>query len=347
MQLNIAVVDDASLNLKLFAGLLKRFEATVVHTFESSATALDWCLSNPVDLVVVDYMMPAPDGLAFIKTFRAQLNKQDVPLLMATANDQKEVRYQALEIGASDFLAKPIDKHEFLARVKNLLELRRRQRMMDDRALWLAEEVKRATQDIRERERDTLVRLARAAEFRDPETGAHILRMAAYSQLIARKMGMSEAEQDEIFEAAPMHDLGKLGTPDGILLKPGKLTPGEFEIMKQHAEMGYQILHGSASKVLQRAALIARSHHEKFDGSGYPQGLAGDCIPLEGRIVAVADVFDALTSERPYKRAWTVGAARDFLLSNAGTHFDPSCVQCFVDAWDEVMEIRARYQDKM
>lgn len=345
MQLHIAVVDDSTLNLKLFSGLLKRFEGVVVRSFEVSQTALAWCLQNPVDMLVVDYMMPAPDGIEFIRAFRAQEDKRSVPILMATANDLKEVRYQALDMGASDFLTKPIDKHEFLARSGNLLELRRRQRMMDDRALWLSEEVKRATQEIRDRERETLLRLARAAEFRDPETGAHIQRIAAYSELIARELGLSEKKQEEVLEAAPMHDLGKIGTPDHILLKPGKLTPEEFEIMQRHAQMGYEILHGSASSVLQTAAIIARAHHEKFDGSGYPQGLAGESIPLEGRIVAVADVFDALTSERPYKKAWSLEDARDYLLQNSGTHLDPQCVNVFINAWADVLTIRARYQD--
>jgi putative two-component system response regulator len=170
--------------------------------------------------------------------------------------------------------------------------------------------------------------------------------MAHYSRLIAKHLGLPEADQDLILQAAPMHDIGKVGITDNILLKPGRLTGPEFEIMKQHAEFGYELLHGSTSKVLQAGAEIARGHHEKFDGSGYPQGKKGEEIPLFSRIVAVADVFDALTSERPYKKAWTLEQAVDFLNTGAGTHFDPACVQAFLNGFDEVLEIRDRYQEE-
>ncbi len=196
-----------------------------------------------------------------------------------------------------------------------------------------------------ERERETVIRLSRAAEFRDPETGAHILRMAHFSQIIARGMGLSESDQYLLLEAAPMHDIGKVGIADKILLKPGRLEPEEFEIMKRHATIGYELLQGSSSRVLQTGAEIARGHHEKFDGSGYPQGLKGEEIPIFSRIVAVADVFDALTSERPYKKAWDVEAAVDFLKAGSGSHFDPECVTAFLNAWDDVQEVRARYSE--
>lgn len=203
---------------------------------------------------------------------------------------------------------------------------------MSDHAAWLAEAVDKATAEVREREREIIVRLVRAAEFRDPETGSHIQRMAAYSRLIAERLGLPLAEQEIILAAAPMHDVGKLGTPDHILLKPGKLTPEEFEIMKEHARKGYEILADSNSRMLQVAAIIALSHHEKFDGSGYPGGLRGEDIPLYGRIVAVADVFDALTSARPYKPAWTLERAVEFMQDNRDKHFDPACLDAFLGA---------------
>jgi putative two-component system response regulator len=169
--------------------------------------------------------------------------------------------------------------------------------------------------------------------------------MAHYSQLIARGLGLSVNDQELLLEAAPMHDIGKVGIADKILLKPGRLDAEEFEVMKQHAIYGYELLHGSSSRVLQAGAEIARGHHEKFDGSGYPAGVIGTEIPIFSRIVAVADVFDALTSERPYKKAWTLEAAVDFLVQGSGHHFDPECVQAFLNAWDDVMEIRGRYQE--
>jgi putative two-component system response regulator len=171
--------------------------------------------------------------------------------------------------------------------------------------------------------------------------------MAHYSKLIARELGLSDADQQLILEAAPMHDIGKVGIADKILLKPGRLTPEEFEVMKQHAIFGYELLNGSSSKLLQAAAEIAKGHHEKFDGTGYPEGIKGEDIPIFSRIVAVADVFDALTSERPYKRAWEVEAAIDFLNNGAGSHFDPACVKAFLNAWDDVELVRRKYQEDL
>jgi putative two-component system response regulator len=227
-----------------------------------------------------------------------------------------------------------------------MLSLNQARKSMADHASWLSGEVRKATREIKERERETVLRLSKAAEYRDPETGAHILRMAYYSMLIARELGLSEDDQQLLLEAAPMHDIGKVGIADAILLKPGRLTPEEFEVMKQHAMFGYELLSGSSSKLLQAGAEIARGHHEKYDGSGYPFGIKGDEIPVFSRIVAVADVFDALTSERPYKKAWEVEAAVDFLNAGAGTHFDPACITAFFSAWDDVLKVREKYQEE-
>jgi len=202
------------------------------------------------------------------------------------------------------------------------------------------------TKEIRERERELIFRISRAAEFRDPETGAHIQRMAHYSQVIADGYGLGPESQKLILEAAPMHDVGKIGIPDYILLKPGKLTVEEFEIMKGHARLGYELLKGSASEILRAGAEIAISHHEKFDGSGYPHGLKGEQIPILGRIVAVADVFDALTSERPYKKAWSLEAACKFLEDGRGSHFDTLCVEAFLAGWGRILDILQRFTDE-
>jgi putative two-component system response regulator len=210
----------------------------------------------------------------------------------------------------------------------------------------LAEEVRKATAQILEREQETVFCLARAAEYRDPETGVHIVRMAHYSKHIGRMLGLSVEQQDLLLETAPMHDIGKVGTPDLILLKPGKLTDAEFSIMKQHAVIGYEILNASTSPLLKVAAEIALNHHEKFDGSGYPNGAKGDAIPQFGRIVAVADVFDALTSERPYKKAWSIEQATQMLRDGAGKHFDPDCVEAFFADFDEILAIKARFADE-
>lgn len=346
MAQNVLIVDDTEINLILFSALVKKLDGCVAHTYVSALQGLLWAADNVPDLVIVDYMMPEIDGLEFIRRLREMPACEAVPVLMITANDQKQLRYRALDLGANDFLIKPVDKVEFLARTKNMLNLSQARRNLSDRAAWLADEVRKATTEIVARERETVFRLCKAAEYRDPETGAHILRMAHYSQLIARGMGLPVEDQDLLLEAAPMHDIGKVGIADKILLKPGRLDASEFEIMKQHAMYGYDLLQGSSSRVLQAGAEIARGHHEKFDGSGYPSGLRGYAIPVFSRIVAVADVFDALTSERPYKKAWPLQEAVDFLREGSGKHFDPQCVQAFLGAWDDVLAIRSRYTEQ-
>lgn len=343
---SIALIDDTQINLTLLWHLVKRLEVYEPVSFLEPREGLQWCLANDPELIIVDYMMPELNGIEFIKKIREDATKQNTPILMVTANDNSSVRYEALESGATDFLNKPIDKTEFMIRVRNMLALHTSQRKLADKAKWLADEVHKATRDIREREQEVIFRLAKAAEYRDPETGGHIKRMAHYSKHIANQLGMDVAIQNLILEAAPMHDIGKVGIPDAILLKPGKLDEAEFELMKEHARFGYDILHGSPSKLLQLGAVIALSHHEKYDGSGYPNKLQGDQIPIYGQIIAVADVFDALTSERPYKRAWTIDAALDLIKDGVGKHFSPQCVNAFLSDWDSVLEIKERFADQ-
>ena len=346
MSYQVLIVDDNEVNLTLFAALVKKLADCESRAFASATEGLAWAASNDFDLLIVDYMMPDLDGIEFIRRFRALPGKEGIPALMVTANDQKPVRYRALDVGANDFLTKPVDKIEFLARTQNMLNLSDVQRKLADRAEWLADEVRKATAEILARERETVLRLSRAAEYRDPETGAHILRMAHYAQLIGFVLKLPAADLDLLLEAAPMHDIGKVGIADTILLKPGRLDAAEFEIMKQHAVYGHDLLKGSASRVLQAGADIALAHHEKYDGTGYPNGLTGEAIPLFSRIVAVADVFDALTSERPYKKAWPLEQAAQHLRDHSGTHFDPQCVAAFLSAWAEVLDIRQRFTDQ-
>lgn len=342
----ILVVDDNATNLTLFRHLLKKVEGTETVCFTDSVAALSWCDEHEADLILVDYMMPVVDGLEFIRRLRMISGRNSVPVVMVTADTQSDVRYQALKLGAQDFLTKPVDKVELVARMTNLLALRKSQQQLANRAAWLAEEVRKATAEIVSREKEAILLLSRAAEYRDPETGSHLLRMSNYTRLIAAQMGLPRDEQELLLEAAPMHDIGKVGMPDNILLKPGKLTPEEFEVMKQHAAIGYQILRNSESPLMQCAATLALTHHEKYDGSGYPKGLAGEAIPLYGRIVAVADVFDALTSARPYKPAWPLEDAVALLKQSAGSHFDPACVEAFLSNYPAVLEIAMRYQDE-
>ena len=343
--MNIVIVDDNAVNLMLMAALARSATGHEPVRFDDPVRGLDWCRDNGADLIIVDFMMPVMDGHQFIEGVRATAHLADVPVVMVTAAGQSVVRRRALEIGATDFLTKPVDSTEIKLRLRNLLQLRHAQNLLRDRAAHLADEVKAATHAIEMRERELIMRLSRAAEFRDPETGGHIQRMAHYAALIARRLGEPEAFQNDLLAAAPMHDIGKLGTPDHILLKRGTLTPDETVEMHRHADIGGRILSEAESPLLRLACQIAETHHEKYDGSGYPHGLRGDAIPLGGRIVAVADVFDALNSTRPYKHAWTLDESRAYLEQHSGRHFDPRCVAAFISGWDEVLAIRARFPD--
>jgi two-component system response regulator RpfG len=340
----ILIIDDQSTSRQVLEELLSSLDKEIVtESFADPLTALAWARTNPPDLVLTDYKMPHMNGVEFTRRLRALY--LDVPLVMVTSMEDREIRYQALAAGATDFLTKPVDHIECRARCHNLLTLRRQQLIIQDRARWLEDKVSQATGEIRIREQETLLRLAKAGEYRDEETGCHVLRMARFSSLIAERLGLSDEERHVIETAAPMHDIGKIGTPDNILLKPGKLDAEELVIMRTHAYIGYEILKDSPSKYLQMGAVIARGHHEKFDGSGYPDNLAGEAIPLPARIVAVADVFDALTSERPYKRAWPIQDALQYLQTEQGRHFDPVCVQAFLSQIDKVLRIRQQLQD--
>jgi two-component system response regulator RpfG len=290
--------------------------------------------------------MPEMDGIEFIRRLRSVPKLKEIPLVMVTVVEDRQVRYQALESGATDFLTRPIDPQECRARCRNLLALRRSQKSVIDRAKWLEDQVMQATLDIRIREKETLLRLAKAGEYRDEETGNHIIRMAKYARLIAEELKLSAMECDEIESSAPMHDIGKIGIPDHILRKPGPLNAEELDAMRRHTVIGHQMLSDSPSRYLQIGAVIALGHHEKFDGTGYPNGLAGNAIPLPSRIVAVGDVFDALMTRRPYKEAWPLQQALDYVKSGSGSHFDPDCANAFLRRLDVVMQIMQEYGDK-
>ena len=345
MNQRVLVVDDAEINLELLGNLVQRLKPAQAHGFTDPLLALEFASTTAVDLVVVDFMMPTMDGLEFMRRFREIPSDHAVPVLMVTANEERSVRYHALESGVEDFLSKPVDPIEFLARVKNLLKLSDATRKLTNQAAWLEQSVRIATKEVRERERETVRSLAKAAEYRDSITGMHILRMSHYSQLIARELKLSAEDQELLFDASTMHDIGKVGIPDYVLLKPGQLDLQEAAIMQQHATYGHELLKGSTSPLLKAGAAIALGHHEKFDGTGYPQGLQGEAIPLFSRIVAVADVFDALTSSRPYKAAWSLEKAADHLRTCKGSHFDPQCVDAFLGAWPDVLAIRDQFAD--
>lgn len=341
----IQVIDDSTINLKLLSSLLERSLGATVHTFDAAPPALAWSLAHDVDLIFVDYVMPEMDGLEFIGRFRAHAHKHDVPIVMVTSAEDRHILRQALELGANDFLNKPFDKFELLARTRNMLAIRKSHKELATRAETLAEEVRKATREIVEQEREVIFRLSRAAEYRSPETGLHVLRVAHYSRALARVAGLSETEQEIIFAASSMHDIGKVGTPDDILYKTDRLDEYEFAMVKLHTLTGYEIMQNSRSALLQMAADIALCHHEKFDGTGYPRGIKGPAIPLPARICAIADVWDALTSERPYKKAWSPEEAIAELKRLSGSHFDPDLIEKFISILPECESIRQRYSE--
>jgi two-component system response regulator RpfG len=342
----VMIVDDRPTARSLLMGLARSLEQGLhVECFADPVAALERAISQTPDLIISDYRMPGMDGIEFIRRLRDVPRLLEIPIVMVTVVEDRQVRYQALESGATDFLTRPIDPQECRARCRNLLALRRSQKNVLDRAKWLEDQVMQATLDIRIREKETLLRLAKAGEYRDEETGNHIFRMAKYSRLIAEELKLTAMECDEIESSAPMHDIGKIGIPDQILHKPGPLSARELATMRQHTIIGHGMLSDSPSRYLQIGAVIALGHHEKFDGTGYPYNLAGEAIPMAARIVAVADVFDALMSKRPYKAPWPLERALDYLKTESGSHFDPDCVHAFLRRLDGVMHIMREYSD--
>jgi len=340
------VVDDQSTGRAILEQVVRSLDDRVsVEGFGRPVDAVVWATRHIADLVLVDYMMPEMNGIELAKRLRALPGYEHVPIMMVTAHDDRKVRYDALDAGVTDFLIKPVDARECMARCRNLLTLRRQQLALEDKRRLLEGMVEEATREVRDREKETLMRLARAGEFRDEETGYHLVRMARYSRLIADTIGLEREEAETIELAAPLHDIGKIGIPDQILLKKDRLDGVEWDTMRSHPLIGHEILKGSASKYVRMGSLIALGHHEKYDGSGYPNGLVSDHIALCARIVAVADVYDALTSARPYKKAWPVEEAFDFLHQQRGRHFDPHLVDAFAGVKETVERIQAELRD--
>ncbi|TWA72896.1 putative two-component system response regulator [Azospirillum brasilense] len=343
--MQVVIVDDDPSTLFITSAVIRRIDDAEPIGMGSPLDALDWLAVNTPDLILIDHVMPDLDGLVVLERIRAQRHLVDVPVVMITADTSVKLRVAALESGCTDFLTKPIVVPELLARAQNLLRLRLGQRMMRDQAAVLRSRVEEATAQLRQQAQELVARLARAAEYRDPETGLHIERMASYSRVIAESLGMDPDDCARLAEAAPMHDIGKIGIPDAILLKPGRLTDSEMRVMREHPAIGHAVLQGSEHPLICEAAEIALGHHEKYDGTGYPKGLVGEEIPLACRIVAIADVFDALTTARPYKKPWPLDTAKAYIVEHSGTHFDPVCVDAFLRAWTSILAIHDAHPD--
>jgi putative two-component system response regulator len=341
----ILLVDDEPANLKLFALMLKSDGyRNVVCVLDPREVVASYRSARP-NLILLDINMPHMDGYAVMEALKAIADPLPAPIVVLTAQSGEDYLLRALEAGATDFLSKPVNKRELLARVKNILMAHLAMRFMHGQNSVLEMMVEQRTQDLRTSRLDLVRRLGRASEYRDNETGQHILRMSHASVLLAKTVGWPAHACELLLNAAPLHDVGKIGIPDGILLKAGPLTDDEREVMKQHARIGADILGGSNDPLLDMARDIALHHHEKWDGSGYPNGLSGFQIPEAARLVAITDVFDALTSARPYKKPWTVEEALGFMTAQAGRHFDPTFMAHFVGIVEEVVAIRGRFSE--
>jgi putative two-component system response regulator len=351
----ILVVDDEEFVRDFLTDLLSVFGyecETACDGIEAIARA-----KLGFDLIMTDLNMPKMDGFGVVRRLRSDPQTRDLPIIVVTSLASREDRLKAVEIGANDFIAKPIDNAEVQVRVASLLRMKEIQDAIKRHKDELEKIVQQRTEALRqtldqmvEAQRrtqdaylDTIKKLAIAAEFKDESTAEHIYRISAYSVVLARALKLSPHEVEVIQHASPMHDVGKLGIPDGILMKPGELDPGEWEMMKQHTVIGGRILHGSSSELLQAGEIIARSHHEKWDGTGYPEGVKGDQIPLFGRIVSVVDVFDALTNQRPYKKAFDNPEAFSILKEGRGKHFDPKIIDTFFLNIDEILTVQQNH----
>jgi putative two-component system response regulator len=338
------LVDDSRSVLNFLKRHIEAEGLVEATAFLDPVEALACARERVFDLVLVDYEMPHMDGISFIRAFRALPGCADTPIAMITSRQTDDVKMEALQAGATDFLPKQPQSVEMTVRLRNLVHLGAAVRKQNDRAADLASAVAAATQKLGEREEEIILRLALAVEYRDNDTGEHTLRVARYSRIIAEQLGLPPRLCRDIYLAAPLHDVGKVAIPDKILLKPGKLTDDEMAVIRTHATIGEKILADSSCELIQLGAQIAAGHHERWDGAGYPDGLKADEIPVAARVVAVADVFDALTTRRPYKEPMPLDVARSYLVENQGRQFDPACVEAFLSRWDEVVEIAAGQQ---
>ena len=333
----ILVVDDTAQNIEVLSGVLDPYYKVKAAT--NGARALAIAGQDPApDLILLDIMMPDMDGLEVCRRLKADLRTRNIPVIFVTAMSEVEDEARGFEVGGVDYITKPISPPTVLARVRTHLALANQSRELE-------RQVVERTVELNETRLDIIRCLGKASEFKDDNTGLHVVRMSHYARILAIGAGLSERDADLIFSAAPMHDVGKIGVPDAILKKPAKLEADEWKIMQMHVDYGLEILSGRSSELLDMARSIAVSHHERWDGKGYPKGVAGEAIPLAGRIIAIADVFDALTSVRPYKKAWPAEEAIALIRENAGSQFDPNLVKVMDTVLPQFDEVRAKYQD--
>lgn len=363
----ILIIDDEPVNLKVARKYLKEAGYCNVTATSDSRAALEIIRSQQPALILLDLMMPDVDGLELLRRLRADAALRQIPVIVLTATDDQSMKLAALELGASDFLPKPVDPTDLLPRIRNVLTVKAYQDHLQHYAHELERQVQQRTAELEASRLEVIYCLGRAAEYRDNETGKHVVRVGRYVGVIARGLGMDEQTAVLLETAAPLHDMGKIGIPDAVLLKPGRLDEREIEIMRKHAEygcdivstmnragwkdhashtsLGAQLLDQTCSPLLRMASVIALTHHERWDGTGYPRQLRGEEIPIEGRITAVADVFDALSSNRPYKPAMPFDECFRVLEESRGTHFDPRVLDVFLAHKELILRIRSENPD--
>lgn len=330
----ILAVDDTPENLDILKGLLA--EEYIFKAAINGEVAMKIAENQHVDLILLDVMMPGKDGYEVCREIKSNPKTKSIPVIFVTANKEQEDEAMGFSLGAVDYITKPVNPVILRARIRTHLAFYDQRRTLDIK-------VKERTEELNQTRLEVIQRLGRAAEYRDDDTGQHTIRVAKYTKVLARAYGLDENYAELISQASPMHDVGKIGISDNILLKPGKLTANEFHFVKKHSEIGSELLSGSEYPLMKTAQIIARHHHEKWDGTGYPDGLKGDEIPIEARIVAISDVFDALSSSRPYKHAWPIEKIVSFFDEQSGLHFDPELVAVFHKVFPEFLKIREEF----
>lgn len=335
---NVLLVDDIPQNISVLNAILSDNYAIKVAT--SGLQAIETCLSTPVDIILLDVTMPEMDGFDTCRRLKDNPLTRGIPVIFVTAKNETGDESQGFACGGVDYITKPVQADIVRARVRTHLALYDQNRVLEHK-------VQQRTAELRETRLEIIHRLGSAGEFRDNETGLHVIRVCHYSRILGQEVGLAENEAELLFNVAGLHDVGKIGIPDGILLKPGKLDDEEWQVIRTHCEIGATIIGTHQHRLLKTAATVAMTHHERWDGSGYPQGLKGEDIPLFGRIVAVADVFDALTCVRPYKLAWPVAKATAEIERCRGQHFDPQVVDSFLRVIPKLMAVQQQFGDRV
>ena len=331
LKARILIIDDQKLHIGLLEDILRKSGYVNIESTTDPQEGIESYKEKNPDLILLDLEMPKIDGFSVIEQLKEIANGERLPLLALSPDRGQDICLKALEAGATDFISKPYEGIEVLVRIRNIIEAQLLNNQVRNQNKILEEKVKERTKELTDTRLDIIRRLARAAECRDENTGAHIIRMSKLCVKLGQAAGLDEHQCDLLLNASPLHDVGKIGIPDSILLKPGKLDANEWEIMKSHTVLAAQLLSGSDSELMKMAEIVALTHHEKWDGSGYPEGLKEEDIPLVGRIVAICDVFDALLSKRPYKKAWSIDDAIAEIGYAGGRHFDPKLTEFFLE----------------